>query len=328
MNATPLNTMDHALVFLGCGRVTRTHSRTLASLVPDLPLFYASRDAAKAREYCRRFRGAGWFGSYEAALRDPRSTIALIATPPGTHFDLTFCALAADRHIVVEKPAYLHAEDCELVRSAATTAGRQVMVAENYHYKPLAQHLRRIIADGSLGDLRLLHVNALRTQDPKGWRGDVCLAGGGALFEGAIHWISFLADIGLPVRRVTGHRAGKPHDMDLTWLVNFDYANGAIGQLWYSWEIPSLLRGLRLSALYGTAGTVTFETNGLFVLEAGRKRRLTLPALDDIRGYRAMFTDFFDALRAQREPAYTLGHAQRDLGYVEALMGPRQRALA
>lgn len=310
---------EHAIVFLGCGRITRTHSRTLASLAPGLPLFYASRDPAKAQEYCRRFKGVGWFPSYEAALRDTSSTIALIATPPVTHFDLTFNALAAGRHVIVEKPAYLRSADCELVLGAARAAGRQVFIAENYHYKPLARHLRRVIAENAVGDTRLIHINALRTQVSAGWRGDPDLAGGGALFEGGIHWIAFLAGIGLPVRRVTGHRAGEPGRTDLTWLVTFEYANGALGQLWYSWEIPSLLRGLRLSAMYGTGGTVTFETNGLFVLEAGRKRRLTLPAIDDVRGYRAMFTDFLGALRDGREPAYTLAHAQRDLSYIEEI---------
>jgi predicted dehydrogenase len=325
MNERAMKDAGAALVFLGCGRVTRTHSRTLASVAPDLPLFYASRDAEKAREYCRRFRGAGWFASYEDALRDDRSTIALVATPPATHFDLTFTGLAAGRHVIVEKPAFLRASDCELVRHAAHAAGRQVMVAENYAYKPLATHLRRVIAQRTLGEPRLIHINALRTQDPTGWRADAGLAGGGALFEGGIHWIGFLADLGLAVRRVTAHRAGDQTGMDLTWLVTFEYENGAVGQLWYSWEIPSLLRGLRLSSIYGTAGTLTFETNGLFVLEAGRRRRLTLPAVDDIRGYRAMFLDFLDAMRINREPRYTLGHAQRDLALLEEMTCPRTR---
>ncbi len=118
---------------------------------------------------------------------------------------------------------------------------------------------------------------------------------------------------------MTGRPAGPAHGIDLTWLVTFEYANGALGQLWYSWEIPSLLRGLRLSAIYGTAATVTFETNGLFVLEAGRRRRLTLPGIDDVRGYRAMFTEFLDAIRGNREPAYTLDHARRDLACIESL---------
>jgi len=107
--------------------------------------------------------------------------------------------------------------------------------------------------------------------------------------------------------------------VDRTWLVSLDYANGAVGQLWYSMEIPARLGRLRLSTLYGTAGTAAFESNGLFVLETGRRRRLTLPSFDDRHGYRAMLADFLAAIHTDREPAYTLDHARRDVALVEPL---------
>jgi hypothetical protein len=93
------------IALLGCGFATRLHSRTLRRFA-DVQRFYASRDAARADEYARRYDGAGSFHSYEAALADPRVQIALIATPPASHLALTRAALDAGKHVIVEKPPY------------------------------------------------------------------------------------------------------------------------------------------------------------------------------------------------------------------------------
>ena len=66
--------------------------------------------------------------------------------------------------------------------SAVPVMRRRVLVAENYYYKPLARTLRRLLADGAIGDPLFLHVNALKRQVASGWRTDPALSGGGALF--------------------------------------------------------------------------------------------------------------------------------------------------
>ena len=101
-------------------------------------------------------------------------------------------------------------------------------------------------------------------------------------------------------------------------VVVLEYAGGAVGTLYYSWEIGSPLRGLRVSTLYGTEGAATFESNGLFLAVRGRgRRRLTIPNPGDLLGYRAMFRDFLDTLRTGREPRFGLAAARRDLELVE-----------
>ena len=71
------------------------------------------------------------------------------------------------------------------------------MVAENYFYKPLARALRRLIAEGAVGELLFVHVNALKSQRRRGLaRATPASPGGGALFEGGIHWVDLLANLG------------------------------------------------------------------------------------------------------------------------------------
>jgi len=120
--------------------------------------------------------------------------------------------------------------------------------------------------------------------------------------------------------------------MDRSYLVTFRFAEGAVGTLHYSWEIRAPLGGLRLSRIYGTRGSVLFESNGLFILSrgsgrAGRIPRLEIPSLGDLLGYRSMFSDFLAAIRTGVDPDYTLARARADLERVEAAYGTCNPAL-
>jgi predicted dehydrogenase len=105
-----------------------------------------------------------------------------------------------------------------------------------------------------------------------------------------------------------------PHDRRAkSMLVAFRYDNGAVGALYYSREIPSLFRGLRLSKLYGRRGVISFESNGAVILVRGPALpRLIVPGLRDIRGYRAMYRDFAAAIRDGRPPEMSLERAMED----------------
>jgi predicted dehydrogenase len=96
-------------------------------------------------------------------------------------------------------------------------------------------------------------------------------------------------------------------------MVSFTYDNQAVGSLYYSREIPSLLRGLRLSKLFGRKGIITFESNGLFVLVRGAGLpRLIVPGFADIRGYKAMYRDFIRAIGQGTPPEMSLERALED----------------
>ncbi len=309
------------IAFLGCGAVTQAHTRTLRAIDADVRLYYASRELARAAALNTRCNGSGAFGAYDAALEDPRVDAVLIATPPALHLEWTLRALAARKHVIVEKPPFPRAADFAAVEAAARGASRQVMVAENYFYKPVLRVLRAMLRDGTVGEPRFLDIKALKIQRTQNWRDDAELAQGGALYEGGIHWIDFLANLGLDLVSIHGFRPGTGAGLDREMLVVARYAEGAVGTLFFSWNTPSLLKGVRLSRIYGTEGSITFESNGLFALSLGKRTRLRFPGLRDLTGTRAMFRDFLGALREGRAPAFTLALARRDLELVEAAYG-------
>jgi predicted dehydrogenase len=307
------------IAFLGCGFITGVHSRNLRELADDFVCGYASRDQTRAAAFCQEHRGFASYPDYDAALGDPRVDAVAIAVPPKFHLDLTLRALAAGKHVLVEKPAFLTTADYLTARDARDAAGRTVIVGENDHYKPLAVCLRKLIASDVIGEMVFAHFLSVakRLKTPDDWRNDEAMAGGDAFFEEGIHWLHVAGSLGPKITKIHGFRPTvSRHSSDTrvkSMLVSFQYDNGAVGSLYYSREIPSLFKGLRISKLMGRDGVITFESNGGFVFVRGRGTpRLLFPGLRDVRGYRAMYRDFARAIRTGTPPEMTLERAIED----------------
>ena len=299
------------LLFLGCGAAARAHSRVLKHAA-GVSLLYASRDERRAREMAAEFDGVSAFGSYDEALaRDVDAVV--VTTPTASHAELTHAALRAGRHVIVEKPAFMHASDAAEIGQVAADAGLRVFVAENYAYKPITRYLRSLVQREALGDIRFVTINATKYQRAEGWRADPAMAGGGPLFEGGVHWVSFAASLGLEVQSIRGYNAGE----NGSTLVVLEYDNGAVGTIAHSWELAAPLGGLRLSKVQGTRGAVTFESNGFAAVTTGQERSVRLFGLRDPVGARAMWGDFLSCLRTRRQPRFTLAMAERDLRLLE-----------
>jgi predicted dehydrogenase len=321
------------LAFLGCGFITRVHSRHLRSFRGEVVCRYASRDAARADEYCRRFGGAGFYADYVAAIDDPQVDAVVVAVPPRFHFDLAVRALRAGKHVLVEKPAFLRMDDYRAAAEERDIAGRVVMVGENDHYKPLAVTLRRLLAERAIGDMVFAHFTSLvkRLKRADDWRNDETMAGGDAFFEEGIHWLHVAGSLGPRITMIQGFRPSVSRDGPdrrcKSMMAAFRYDSEAVGALYYSREVPSLFRGLRLSKLFGREGIITFESNGLFVLARGKGLpRLLVPGLlRDIRGYKAMYRDFIRAIREGTPPEMSLERAMEDQRLMEQLYASLER---
>ena len=307
------------VAFLGCGFITRVHSRQLRALPGEVVCSYASRDKDKAEAFRREHGGVASYGDYTSAIEDPRVDAVVVAVPPRLHLGLTLQALEAKKHVLVEKPAYLRMAEYHAALGARNRAGRVVLVGENDHYKPLAVQLRRLIRDGVIGEMVFAHFTSIvkRLKSADDWRNDETLAGGDAFFEEGIHWLHIAASLGPRIIMAQGFRPSVsrhgPDQRVKSMMVAFRYDNQAVGSLYYSREIPSLLRGLRLSKIYGRSGIITFESNGLFILARGRGLpKLILPGFRDIRGYQAMYRDFVHAIRTGGAPEMSLERAMDD----------------
>jgi predicted dehydrogenase len=285
------------IAFLGCGFITRVHSRHLKALGGIVVPSYASRDGAKAEAFSAQYGGACSYGDYAAAIADPKVDAVVVAVPPYLHQDLTLQALAAGKHVLVEKPAFPSMDGYRSVLEARNRARRVVLIGENDHYKPLAVRLRKLLGDGVIGDLVFGHFTTIA--------------------EEGIHWLHLAGSLGPRILTAHGFRPTPsregPDTRVKSMMVAFEYDNGAVGSLYYSREVPSLFRGLRLSKLFGREGVISFESNGTIMVVRGRGLpRLTFPGFRDIRGYQAMYRDFHRAISTGAVPEMSLERAMDD----------------
>ena len=308
------------LVFLGCGEVTKKHVGRARYADKNLKLSFASRTLDKADAYKQKHKGMHAFGSYEEAIASNDIDVVMICTPPNSHYELAKQVLEAGKHLIVEKPPFLSSDKFDELGAIADEKGLQFMVAENYFYKPLRYKVEEIIKDRLIGDPLFLQINATKTQQSKNdWREDKSITGFGALFEGGIHWISFINNIGLCIKNAKGFIPKQAGELERSIQVTAETEEGAVINLIYSWEVSTIAKGLRLSKIYGREGSTTFETNGVMVYLRGKKSRLSFPKLQHIAGYKPMFKDFFVSLRSGNQPSFNYQMAKKDLVLIEQI---------
>lgn len=306
------------LAFLGCGDITKDHVAYSRHSNPNIHLSFASRTAQKAEEYVRRFTGIHSFHSYESAINSDDIDIIMINTPPNSHFDLVKRSLDAGKHVIVEKPPFFKSTDFDILGQFADSQKLQLLVAENYFYKPLRTTIKSLLDDRVIGDPLFLNISATKKQISAGdWREDKAITGFGSLYEGGIHWINFMNNIGYTITDIQGFLPQPQQELERSSQVSLKTKEGPILNLFYSWEADTIWKGYRLSRIYGRQGSITFETNGNFVFVRGKKTRLIFPGFKLIGGYKLMFEDFLGAIRTGREASFTWRMAQRDLEVIE-----------
>jgi predicted dehydrogenase len=91
--------------------------------------------------------------------RDDTDAIA-IATPAHTHSSIARLALAAGKHVLVEKPLADNQEDAAAMIAAAREHGRVLMIDHTYCYTPVVTRIRELVDEGILGDI--LFIDSIR----------------------------------------------------------------------------------------------------------------------------------------------------------------------
>ena len=100
-------------------------------------------------------RGAS-HGSYEALVADPEVDVVYVATPHSEHREHALLAIAAGKHVLIEKPMAVTAEQARTIVAAARAAGVFAMEAMWTRYLPQTDIVRQLLEDGALGEVRVV----------------------------------------------------------------------------------------------------------------------------------------------------------------------------
>ncbi len=158
----------HALV--GTGSRAEMFVRALVRDHADTAELVAFADVNQARMDAHN-RWLGELGhppvpTYQAAelaamLAKERVDVLLVTSVDDTHAAHIETALRAGCDVVSEKPMTVDVAGCRRILDAVAETGRQVRVAFNYRYNPLHEQLRRLLADGAVGEIGSVHFEWL-----------------------------------------------------------------------------------------------------------------------------------------------------------------------
>ncbi|HEY7374937.1 MAG TPA: Gfo/Idh/MocA family oxidoreductase [Polyangia bacterium] len=320
---------DLSVCFLGTGRINARHIGTLRRLRPRATISVASRDPERARAFAARVGAATHFGSYEQALASGAGVV-VIGVPPRAHRQLVELALAADKHILVEKPVFAAFAELAAAWPALKAHRRAVMVAENLHYAPFHRRLKALLADGALGRPLVLDLVRLGRSRPTGWRADPAEMPLGALHEGGVHWIRKLLDLAAvfesgqldhvaDVYAVAPSAPVTPTPGEDTTMIVARHRSGLVSRLLHTWAVPWRFPLFDTSKVLLEHGALYFDARGIFGrLYAPAGRSLVWPVVRDAAGYEAMWRDFLAAVEDGRPPELTLDHIFADFAYMDA----------
>ena len=352
------------VALVGCGAVARLQRARIYPRVARLGRVVATcdRDLERARTLAGLLGegGAGGepptaYAGLDETLTDPRVQAVDICTPHPSHAEVALRAIAAGKHVLVEKPIATTLEDGRRMIAAAREAGVTLAVNEQVRFMEPVLRARAMLAAGDLGRVAVVRAHRVGYLSgdymASGWRRDPSLAGGGMLLDQGPHYFHLLRLLAGGVAGEITHVAALGATMRDDWqpgaedtsVVIVRYASGLLGEALFCWatrtpdtgawayafgaegslEVFSREAGLlwHRRAIRGesSAGSAGASPAGAAEQAAARPGpEVVLPAhpIDD--ALEACLADFLRAARGDATPQMPGEEGLRDLAVVEA----------
>jgi len=139
---------------LGPGGIARSFADAMKKHTRQRIVAVGSRSSERAQAFAGDFGVERVHGSYEALAADPEVDVVYVATPHSGHREHALLAIAAGKHVLVEKSFTRNAAEAAEVVEAARGAGVIAMEAMWPRFLPQTDVLRQLLDDGVLGELR------------------------------------------------------------------------------------------------------------------------------------------------------------------------------
>ncbi|MGB7317435.1 MAG: Gfo/Idh/MocA family oxidoreductase [Planktotalea sp.] len=236
----------------------------------------ASRSYADYREMAKA----------EAARPDGIDAVAIV-TPNHLHGPIAEAFLAQDIHVICDKPMTATLAQANDLMEAAANSRASFFLTHNYTGYPMIRQARQMVADGDLGDIRIVQAEYLQdwlsetpADDNKqaAWRTDPAQSGGGAIGDIGTHAYNLVSFVtGLRTQSLSAtlqsHVAGRAVDDDAR--VTLQLSGGGRCHIWASQVAVGNENNLTL-AIYGSKASLRWaqeEPNVLWVTRLGEAPR-------------------------------------------------------
>ena len=302
---------------IGCGTISNEYLRNLTSF-PDLRvLFCADLDMERAKAQADRY-GVPAAGTAAQAMESPDVEIIVNLTVPAAHAAVATAALAAGKHVWMEKPLALDTDAGAALLDQASQAGLRVGCAPDTMLGAGLQTARRVIEAGTIG-VPQTALALMQGPGPESWHPDPAFLfqrGAGPLFDMGPYYLSALATLFGPAAQVaalgrrareqrvigSGPRAGTVFDVEVPTHVAalIGYQAGPAATVVLSFDSP--LRRMGFVEISGTEATLALPDPNRFdgeirVRAAGADDWTVIPAEGSTAGRGLGVLDMARALR-------------------------------
>ena len=321
--------------FIGAGVISRLHAMgyvdnphaTLKSIADVKP------DAARAR--AEEYGATEWCTDYRELLSDPDLDAVEILLPHDLHLPITLEALAAGKHVSLQKPMTRTLDEADQIVAAAAESGVTFRVLENFRsYQPYIRIKDMIDAD-EIGDLVSMRYKVIRglgvgghhiPEEATAWRFDEQIGGGvPQILDHGYHVASMIEYYFGPVTRIhtmTGERGESP-DIESSYFITWESADGKFGA-WENVLAPDLeiatdyYPGDEWMEITGTRGIVVstrctaklLDEAPVILYRDGKTRRFDDMETDWGHSFRDGAHDFASAVIEGRQPDLDAGLAR------------------
>jgi predicted dehydrogenase len=241
---------------IGTGLISQTFAADLELTDSGSVVAVGSRRQATADEFGERFGVPNRHDSYEALVADPDVDVVYVGTPHPMHHPDALLALRAGKPVLVEKPFTMNAAEAEELVAEARARGLFLMEAMWTRFLPHIVEIRRLIADGALGEIVTVSADHGQwfAEDP-GFRLFAPELGGGALLDLGIYPVSFASMVLGQPERVVAIADPAFTGVDAQTSILLGYASGAHAVLTCTLRAKSPTR----AAIVGTEARIELE---------------------------------------------------------------------
>jgi predicted dehydrogenase len=232
--------MTVRLALVGLGYWGPNLARNLAVLDGAELVALCDANEERLRRIGRQYPSARLVPSFEDVLADDAIDAVVVATPVDTHFDLCRAALAAGKHVMVEKPLATSSAECETLIELAEARGRTLMVGHVFVYNAAVNRVKEYIEAGEMGEVYYVYSQRLNLGQV---RHDV-----NAMWNFAPHDLSILCHwFGAEPTNLTarGHAYIQPGIEDVVFM-GMQFPKSILASVHISWLDPLKVRRMTI----------------------------------------------------------------------------------
>ena len=218
---------------LAPGTIANKFTDGLAVIPGAIRYAVGSRDISRAKAFAEKYGYKKAYGSYEDLADDPSVDVIYVATPHPQHEEAATLCMNKGKAVICEKPIAVNARQAERMIQCARRNNVFLMEAMWTRFLPTMRKVRELIAEGSIGNVRLVCADfGFRTNiNPEGRLFAPAYAGG-SLLDVGIYNLSLCSMIyGKQPDHVQSHMTIGSTGVDEETSLLLSYKDGQSAQL-------------------------------------------------------------------------------------------------